>query len=140
LTIYLDTSVIVSLFVPDRFTAIADTMLKREQAVVAVSDFAAAEFASAISLRVRTAAMKAAEALVTFSDFDAWISTAVEHVSVDSADIRIASTALRRLDLPLKAPDAVHIGIALRLGAVLATFDDQMIESASALGLKVISR
>jgi predicted nucleic acid-binding protein len=50
------------------------------------------------------------------------------------ADIRAADIFLRRLDLNLRTPDAIHIAIARRLGAELATFDVRMAESAEALG------
>jgi uncharacterized protein len=51
--------------------------------------------------------------------------------------IAVATTFLRRLDLPLKTPDAIHIAIAQRLGATLVTFDRQMAASARALGTPV---
>jgi predicted nucleic acid-binding protein len=41
---------------------------------------------------------------------------------------------LRRLDLPLKTPDAIHIAIAQRVDATLVTFDWQMAAAARALG------
>jgi predicted nucleic acid-binding protein len=42
---------------------------------------------------------------------------------------------IRQLDLPLLAPDALHIAMAKRAGAVLATFDTKMAASAKNLGL-----
>jgi hypothetical protein len=52
-------------------------------------------------------------------------------------DIAAATTYLRRLDLPLRTPDAIHIAIALRIGATLVTFDRQMAVSARSLGSTV---
>jgi predicted nucleic acid-binding protein len=46
---------------------------------------------------------------------------------------------LRRLDLNLRTPDAIHIAIAQRLGAELATFDVRMAESAEALGVTAVA-
>jgi predicted nucleic acid-binding protein len=55
LKIYLDASVLVSLFATDAHSAKADIALKTTKPVPVVSDFAAAEFASAIARRVRPA-------------------------------------------------------------------------------------
>jgi predicted nucleic acid-binding protein len=44
---------------------------------------------------------------------------------------------IRRLDLNLRAPDAINLAIALRLGAALATFDRRMTENARTLGLAI---
>jgi len=52
--VYLDTSVIVSLFANDALNARALKFLNDEKPILFVSDFAAAEFAAAIARRVRT--------------------------------------------------------------------------------------
>jgi predicted nucleic acid-binding protein len=52
-------------------------------------------------------------------------------------DLAAATMFLRRLDPPLRTPDAVHIAIAQRLGTTLVTFDRQMAASARALGTAV---
>jgi len=44
---------------------------------------------------------------------------------------------LRDLTLGLRAPDAINIAIAQRLGAELATFDKKMATAASKLGVTV---
>jgi predicted nucleic acid-binding protein len=44
---------------------------------------------------------------------------------------------LRRLDLTLLTPDALHIAIAARIDATLVTFDRAMATSARALGMAV---
>ncbi len=56
-----------------------------------------------------------------------------------SNDVRRAEAALRRLDLTLRAPDALNIMIPQRVDAVLLTFDTKMAASARALGLDVIT-
>jgi predicted nucleic acid-binding protein len=45
----------------------------------------------------------------------------------------------RRLDLPLRTPDALNIAIAQRVGADLVTFDDRMVASARALGITLLA-
>jgi predicted nucleic acid-binding protein len=44
---------------------------------------------------------------------------------------------MRRLDLTLRTPDALHIAISGRVGATLATFDEKMAAAARVVGLPV---
>ncbi len=44
---------------------------------------------------------------------------------------------IRRFDLALRTPDALHIAAAGRLSAKLATFDVKMAAAATALGLEI---
>ncbi len=102
-----------------------------------VSDLASAEFASAIARRVRTRETTLAEARTDLSDFDLWVTRSAQRVEIAATDVALATTFLRRLDLPLRTPDAIHIAIAQRLGATLVTFDRRMAASAGALGAPV---
>jgi uncharacterized protein len=135
LGVYLDASVIVSLLTDDAFFGRADAFFRQQSASLLLSDFAAAEFASVVARSVRTRQIDEDKARILFSDFDAIRSRGTETIETSSADIRVAEGILRRLDLPLRAPDALHITIAQRIGAELATFDDKMAASARALGL-----
>lgn len=79
-----------------------------------MSDFAAAEFASSVSRRVRTRELTVLEARDAFADFDAWKVMRPELVESSPPDVRDAAIHMRRLDLPLRTPDAIHIAIAQR--------------------------
>ena len=70
--------------------------------------------------------------------FDRWAFAATNRIVTESADVMAADRFLRRLDLPLRTPDAIHIAIALRAGADLATFDVRMAACAATLGLRVV--
>jgi predicted nucleic acid-binding protein len=135
---YLDASILVALFTNDALTARADAFLRTHQPILLVSDFAAAELASAVSRRVRMAELTAGEAQIVFSNFDAWIARAAQLVETCAADVKAAEAFLRRLDLTLRTPDALNIAIAQRAAATLATFDEKMAASARALGTPVI--
>ncbi len=52
-----------------------------------------------------------------------------------SADIQAATATIRRLDLNIRAPDAINLAIAHRIGASIATFDRRMMENARVLGI-----
>jgi len=133
--VYLDTSVIVSLFANDALNARALKFLNDEKPILFVSDFAAAEFAAAIARRVRTRELTDIGAREIFSRFDIWRLSATRTVLLAADDVRLAESFIRRLDMTLLAPDALHIAMAKRAGAALATFDTKMAASAKNLGL-----
>ncbi len=135
MSVYLDTSVMVSLFTKDDFSSRADAALRARPVVQLVSDFGAAEFASAVARRFRMRDMTEKETALAFADFDHWRANVATHVVLESADIVAAEAIVRRLDLMLRAPDAIHLAITRRIGAELATFDEKMAVSARALGL-----
>ncbi|MFZ3007150.1 MAG: type II toxin-antitoxin system VapC family toxin [Phenylobacterium sp.] len=134
MSVYFDASVLVAIFTQDAFSDRAHAYLLRERPEIAISDFARAEFASAISRSVRTGSLTAAEARSLFSDFDAWTGSS-PLIETSPQDIKVTEVWLRRLDMNLRAPDAMNIAIAERLGASLATFDKRMAEAATALGV-----
>jgi uncharacterized protein len=137
LNIYLDASAIIPLFVADAFTARARTFLSTKSPILVVSDFAAVEFASVVARLVRMKHLTLGEARSVFSSFDIWIAKIAYRVETRPVDIRAAETMLRRLDLALRAPDALNIAIAQRTGSVLATFDEKMSACARKLGAAV---
>lgn len=135
--VYLDASFLVALLSNDALTDRAELIWSRPFPVAIVSDFAGAEFASVVSRRVRTGDLQRQAASTIFDRFDSWLA-ASERVETTSADIRAAEAMMRRLDLPLRTPDALNIALAQRVQAALATFDRQMAAAARALGLDVI--
>jgi uncharacterized protein len=135
--VYLDTSVIVALLIRDPFTDRAYRYLNAETPDLTVSDYSAAEFASAVARRVRMREMTADAARKAFVTFDGLAPGTVERVETSSADIKSAEAFLRRLDLTLRAPDALNIAVAQRIDATLMTFDEKMAVAAKALGVAV---
>jgi predicted nucleic acid-binding protein len=113
----------------DFFAAHRDTLI--------VSDFASAEFASAVGIRIRTGSVSVTEAQEAFSNFDRWAAQHAIAAEIHPADIAMAQTMLRQLELKLRAPDAIHLAAARRLNAGIATFDKPMAKAARALGILV---
>lgn len=135
--LYLDTSVLVPLFVAESRSRDANAGLVGQN--LYVSDLAAAEFSAAISTRVRTSEMTAADALSLFATFDAWAEKAANRAQVEGADMAAALVLVRRPELALRMPDAANLAIAQRLGARVFTFDKKMAAAAAALGLPVLT-
>ena len=132
--IYLDTSVIVPLLLPEPRSHEAESFVSRGDFVV--SDLAAAEFSSALSLAVRKRLPEAA-ARAALATFDDWMPVHALQADTRSEDFAEATRLIRRFELALRTPDALHIAIAARLGAKLVTFDVKMAASAKALGVEV---
>ncbi len=135
--VYLDASVLVALLTDDPLTARTNSFLLAQAPVLVLSDFAAAEFASAVARRVRTGDITIEDARIAFSTLDTWATRSTERIETTTADVRGAEAFLRRLDLNLRTPDALNIAIAQRAGAALATFDARMASAAHALGAEV---
>lgn len=116
----------------------ADAFLRRAAPVPVVSDFAAAEFASALARRVRTGEIEPERARQAFSDLDQWIGRVAQRIDLASGDVAEAARFLRRLDVTLRTPDALNIALCRRASAALATFD-KMAAAARRLGLDVVA-
>lgn len=136
LSLYLDASAIVPLLIEDALRQRSLALLPGLSAGPIVSDFGLAEVASALARRVRMTELTRDEAFSAHGLLDRW-SAQASIVLVRSDDIAEAGRLLRRLDLPLRTPDALHIAVARRLDVALATFDRGMAEVGRALGLDV---
>lgn len=137
MTLHLDTSVIVSLLLPDEHAQRALALVSRHPPTsLAVSDLGRAEFAAVVVRRLRTADLTRKEAERALAAFDAW-SASLAAVETTGTDIRAAETLIRRFDTPLRTMDAIHITIARRSGSDLATFDDGQAKAARRLGVSV---
>ena len=102
-----------------------------------VSDLAGVEFSSAMARRVRMGQFTFNEARLALLTFDAWVARSATSAEITAADFTLAVSFLRRLDLPLRTLDALHIALAQRLNATLVAFDQRMIASARAIGMAV---
>jgi predicted nucleic acid-binding protein len=134
---YLDTSIIVSLLTAGRFSARAEAFARAHRDELLVSDFSAAEFSSVIARRVRAGELLPEDGRTTLADFDTWRVRAVLRVEIAPGDVAQADGYMRRLDLALRTPDAIHIAMTQRCEASLVTFDHAMATAARALGVSV---
>jgi uncharacterized protein len=137
LNVYFDASVVVPLFLEDPFTARAEALLRTADLTPVISDWAALEVSNVISRRVRIGALSGTEALTTLEDFDLWRGRSALGAETVATDITEAILLVRRFDLALRAPDAVHLAIARRLRGGLITFDERMGAAAAILGIEM---
>jgi uncharacterized protein len=123
--------------ITDALTPRALAFLHTDALAIIISDFAAAEVASVIARQVRTRDLTEAAAKTAFDSLDQLTQTFAQLVETTPNDIAAAAGFIRRLDLTLRAPDAINIAIARRLGVALVTFDAGMAACASKLGVTV---
>jgi uncharacterized protein len=135
--LHLDASLLVAIFIEDALSANADALLASNTRALLVSDFAAAEFPSALAL-VRMGELSAEAAHAAFANFDAWTARLGPRLRTEASDVIDAEGFLRRLDLNLRTADALNIAIVRRHGLTLATFDHRMAAVATTLGLATV--
>jgi uncharacterized protein len=136
-SLYLDASVLVTMFVIDPSSARAEAFLSAHPEIVVVRDFGVAEFSSAVGRRVRTRDLTPEDGQFAFFNLDTWVVRSAYREETTTADIDAVNRILRRLDINLRTPDAIHIAIARRLEATLVTFDRSIAAGARALGMAV---
>jgi uncharacterized protein len=137
LSLYLDASVLVPTLVAEAATEVVEAYLDAAGQVRLISDFAAAEVGSGLSRLVRMGLLGSAEASARLADFDAWRAGTSSPVEVHPSDVRLAYIYVRRFDLRLRAPDALHLAIARRLDATLVTLDRRLADAAREFGIAV---
>ena len=102
-----------------------------------VSDFAAAEVSSALSRLTRMKFLTLTAAAAFLQDFDAWRAGVTSAADVISTDFKLADTFVRRFDLGLRAPDALHVAVCRRANHRLVTLDTRLAAAATTLGVAV---
>lgn len=135
---YLDASVLVPILLEELASPIVDAWIKATDARLLVSDLAAAEVSSAISFALRTGRATLTGAERRLRDFDGWRANLTFDAETRPEDIRMADRFVRRFDLKLRTPDAIHAATALRIGATLITLDRRLLLAASALGVQAL--
>jgi predicted nucleic acid-binding protein len=135
---YLDASVLLAILLKEAASERVDRFLDAGESLFTVSEFAAAEVASGLSLRVRTGALTAKGAQDHLGKFDSWREISTAEIAIRDADLGLASLFVRRFELGLRAPDALHAAVCRRAGLALVTLDQRLARAGRLLGLEVL--
>jgi predicted nucleic acid-binding protein len=133
--IYLDASAILPMIVEEEASATVDTYIAGNTEALVVSDWAGAEVASALSRLVRTRLLSQEDAEARLADFDAWRAASTDNFDLQASDMRLAQVFVRRFDLMLRAPDALHAAVCRRQDFLLLTLDHRLAAAAAELGV-----
>lgn len=139
MTVYIDASAIVATVARQKYRRLVDPLIRDPWQALAVSDFALAESSGALSALARGELWPAEQVAATFEELDAWATLLTERVEIASSDIAEANLLVRRPGIALRAPDAIHIAAAHRLGATLLTLDNGMARAAAVLGVPYLN-
>lgn len=134
---YLDASVLLPTLIQEPASEAVDAYFLESDQEFVTSEFAAAEVASALSRLIRMKLLDTADAKARLADFDVWRAAMTSPVDVHAADARLANAFVRRFELMLRAPDALHLAISQRLNATLVTLDGRLANAARELGVSV---
>ncbi len=137
--IYADTSAVVAYYVPEELSDPVEAILQLH-AGPRISDLVEVEFFSVLSLKLRIGDLQRA-------DVDNVAALFLRHIEdghytrlhLHAGHFQIARDFIRRFDLPLKAPDALHLAICSIEELRLFTLDQQLARNAEALGIEVES-
>ena len=129
--VYLDTSVLVPLFLPEPESERIQRWLERHSGeLLSISEWTLTEFASALGLKVRTKMLELDQARQAQKLFEK-LATQSFHVHVPTrADYVRATAFLGEYGLGLRAGDALHLAIAYNEAANVVYSLDQLFISA----------
>lgn len=132
---YVDTSVLVAAHVREPHTARAQACLSTGD-LLAVSSWALVECESALGIKRRRKEIDARQQTATLRDIDAFVAGMATLVHSEPGDFTLARGFCRRTTDALRAGDALHLAIALRLKArKFATLDQVLASAVAASGI-----
>ena len=133
---YLDTSVLGALYIPETLSAAAASAVGT--APPAISALTEVEFASVVARRLRERTMSEADGARVLRTFDAHVAERrYRRLHVAAETFVEAAKLLRSRQAPLSTLDALHLVIASSNRESLCTADKQLARAAARLGAKV---
>lgn len=138
--IYLDTSVLVPMIVPEASSSAVrrwrDTLTEAQAKTLTLSAWVVTEFTGAIALKVRNRQLTKAQGEAAVSLLHEEIAPKLDVVEVTPTDFRLADVMLREFALGLRAGDALHLAVASRSKATqFVCLDRQLARAGTALGI-----
>ncbi len=136
---YLDTSVLVVALTVEAETRAVQQWLDQVSDDVRISDWTAAEFHAALGRKLRMKRIRPRQAERIAALFEQSFVSRRKCVQVGRADFRRAGELARSSATALKAGDALHLALAERASATLASLDgDQARAAATLLGRSLL--
>ena len=137
MTVYLDTSVIVSAFTNEVATARARAFLhERDAQPYLISWWVEAEISAAVYAKVGRGLLVPDQGQKLVTEIGAFVAESVTCIPVEHNHFVTASDLARRSN-GLRAGDALHLAIANSQDAAVCTLDVGMARAAEDLGLRV---
>ncbi|NQT52965.1 type II toxin-antitoxin system VapC family toxin [bacterium] len=133
---YVDTSVLVAYYCPERLSAKVEKALLGLDAP-AISPLVEVEFHSAIARKVRLKELDAADATLVLSRLRAHLADGYYRVvSIEAREYGLARDWIDRLSVPLRTLDSLHLAVAFAHGLEVLTADKPLARAAKHLGVR----
>ena len=137
--IYLDTSAAVPLFVSEPSSELIDRWLNACDVPIVSSDWILTEFASALSIKERSGTLSARNAKAAWRSFETFCQSGLRLAPVSRQAFEEAAKMARQPAHGLRSSDALHLAVALEIGArTIATLDITMASNAKRLKMKSV--
>ena len=137
--VYVDTSVLVPLFVNEPHSVAAANWYAREKGELVAAAWCIPEFASALGIKQRTGAIDAQQAQAAWARFERMVAADLRLLPVAPASFHRAAELVRDAASALRAGDALHLACAEAAGARrMATLDDVLSRNAQRLKIKPV--
>lgn len=139
MTFYLDASAIVAILLMEPSSEAVERFLRTSRPPLVASSFCIGECSAALAGLVRMNRRSETQATALLRGLDVWIEKSFEITPSQDLDIGQATLLVRRFDLSLRLPDAIHIVTANRVNATLVTLDRGMARAAELLNIPHIN-
>ena len=138
--VYLDTNVLMALLCPEPETDWVIGWFAQSDGVELVSSpWCRTELASALAVKERTKQLSKKEVTIA-SQKGVAILASTRCEPIETSDFDDAATLCSQASSNLRAPDALHLSLAKRVGCTtIATMDMVMRKAAPKLGLKLVN-
>jgi uncharacterized protein len=137
--VYVDTSVLVPLFLNEPHSAAAAGWYARERSELVVAAWCIPEFASALGIKQRSGAIDAQQAQGAWTRFERMVAADLRLLPVAPANFHRAAELVLDAASALRAGDALHLACAEAAGAKhMATLDDVLSRNAQRLKIKSV--
>jgi predicted nucleic acid-binding protein len=137
--VYVDTSVLVTLFLNEPHSMAASEWYARERSELVAAAWCIPEFASALGIKRRTGAINAQQAQGAWTRFERMVAADLRLLPVDPSNFHRAAELVLDAASALCAGDALHLACAEAAGArQMATLDDVLSRNAQRLKIKPV--
>lgn len=137
--VYVDTSVLVPLFVNETHSLAASDWYAHEKSELVTAAWCIPEFASALAMKQRTGAITRLQAQGAWERFERMVAVDLRLLSIEPAHFHRAAQLVLDSASALRAGDALHLACAETAGAKrMACLDDVLSRNALRLKMELV--
>lgn len=136
--IYVDTSLLLPVYVPEAQSEQANSVLESSSPIV-ISDLTVAEFYVGLARRVKLGTLTVSQSEAARAAFESHLTDGLlQRLGLRPSHSEAAGDLAWKSTIMLRTLDALHLAVAVGLGAPLATFDGRLADAARDIGWKVV--